>query len=52
MTADHQPLESDGIPAASTSEARIATDAPAALAYLRRRGALDVAEALGLGGAA
>ena len=46
------PLESDGIPAATTSEAVIAELAPAALAYLRRRDALDLVEVLGLGGAA
>lgn len=52
MSADHQPLESDGIPAASTSEALIAADSEAALRYLKRRGAMDVAEALGIAGAA
>lgn len=52
MSPDHRPLESDGIPVASTSEAAIALDAPAALAYLRRRGAEDLAEMLGIAGAA
>ena len=45
------PLESDGIPAATTSEAVIAELAPAAPAYLRRD-ALDLADMLGIGGAA
>jgi hypothetical protein len=54
MTAESGSLlQSDSdLPTLKASNARIATDAPAALAYLRRRGALDVAEALGLGGVA
>ena len=40
---DHQPLDTDGIPTASASEATIALVAPAALANLTRMGALDLA---------
>ena len=47
-TADHRPLEADTLPTAAASEDVIARDAAAALAYLRRVGALDVAECLGL----
>lgn len=47
-TVDHQSLTADEIPLASTSEAAIATDAAAALAYLTRRDALDLAPMLGL----
>lgn len=46
---DHSPLESDGIPTASHSQAAIDLDATAALRYLARVGAMDVAEMLGLG---
>jgi hypothetical protein len=49
---EYQPLDGDTIPTAHASEAVIAQHAAAALAYLRRVGALDVAEMLGLGGAA
>jgi hypothetical protein len=45
---EYQPLDADTIPTAHASEAVIARDAEAALAYLRRVGALDVAECLGL----
>lgn len=42
-------LEEDNpIPTAKESEDRIEQDAPLALAYLRRRGELDVVGALGL----
>ena len=40
----------DNIPAAHISEARIETEAPAALAYLARRGQSDLADMLGIGG--
>lgn len=49
ITGDHQPLLTDGIPTAGASEAKIAADAPAALAYLKRRDALDLADMLGIG---
>lgn len=52
IVSDHQPLVLDGVPHVGASEARIAADAPTALAYLRRRGALDLADMLGIGGAA
>ena len=48
ISADHAPLITDGIPHVGASEALIAADAPAALAYLRRRGAEDLAEMLGV----
>jgi len=45
-------VTSEDMPRTSTSEGQIANDAPSALAYLRRAGALDLADALGIGGAA
>lgn len=48
-TAEHQPLDTEALPTVSASEARIAEDAPRALRYLARVGALDVAPMLGLG---
>lgn len=42
----------DFIPPSFISEARADADAPAALAYLARRGQSDLADMLGIGGVA
>lgn len=54
MTAftDHVPTTDDGLPTTSWSEADIAAKAAAARRCLARHGAMDVAEALGIGEAA
>ena len=54
MTAESGSLlQSDSdLPTLHASNALINQDAPAALAYLRRRGAEDLADILGIGGAA
>lgn len=46
---DHRPLTSDAEPLAMRSEAATANHADAAVAYLRRMGALDLAPMLGIG---
>lgn len=49
MTAESGLLQSDtDLPTVHASEALIVKDAPAALAYLRRKGAEDLAEVLGV----
>lgn len=48
IPAEHHPLDGDDLPLARVSEAIIAAHADAARRTLAARGAMDVAEALGL----